>query len=593
MSDEPVQVTLSVRILFGAAEHSPFVRLVKARIDDIALVSVWLLLVVVALNVRPLLPIDETRYLTVAWEMWQRESFLVPLLNGEAYSHKPPLLFWLIDAGWSIFGVREWWGRLVAPLFGLAGLFTARQLAGAVWPDAPRRVELVPWLLLGCVAWALFTTVTMFDMLIVTFVALAMLGLVQVWHGRALLGWAMVAVALGLGGLAKGPVVLVYTLPPALLAPLWMRPHAIRWPAYYASLITAVVAGVALVLAWALPAARAGGPDYSQAILWGQTAGRVADAFAHERAWWWYLPVLPALWFPWILWPAAWRGVVAAARNPDSGVRMALVWLGSGLLVLSFISAKQPHYALPLFPAIAMLLAAGLERVTVGRWNAFLPATAVIAVGVALAGFAYWLRNTNGAIDLMDLPEFARSITPWFGVAVAIVGLLVLLNGKVRARAAVLALALQSAAIVVLVHLLGFLPIAFAYDVQPAAKFIFASQMSYGRTVAALEEYHGQFGFAGRLVRPLRIVSQDAALIWLDGDSRRRMVLFIDVPFPRWMQPEYQQPYRGRTLAIIDYNTWEAYVAWTRAEARRVAAAKDAPARLAPAATAPRPGQPD
>src|SRR6218665_1598985 len=47
-----------------------------------------------ALCVRGPLPVDETRYLAVAWEMWDRGSFLLPLLNGEPYAHKPPLLFW-------------------------------------------------------------------------------------------------------------------------------------------------------------------------------------------------------------------------------------------------------------------------------------------------------------------------------------------------------------------------------------------------------------------------------------------------------------------------------------------------------------------
>jgi hypothetical protein len=56
-----------------------------------AIACIWL---------RPLWPVDETRYASVAWEMWLRGDFLVPYINGEPYSHKPPLLFWLIHAGW-------------------------------------------------------------------------------------------------------------------------------------------------------------------------------------------------------------------------------------------------------------------------------------------------------------------------------------------------------------------------------------------------------------------------------------------------------------------------------------------------------------
>ena len=62
----------------------------------------WLAVVVAALFSRTLWPVDETRYASVAWEMWLRGDLLVPHLNGETYSHKPPLLFWLIQLGWSV-----------------------------------------------------------------------------------------------------------------------------------------------------------------------------------------------------------------------------------------------------------------------------------------------------------------------------------------------------------------------------------------------------------------------------------------------------------------------------------------------------------
>jgi len=75
-------------------------------------------IIVARVAALPLMPIDETRYLSVAWEMWQHHTFLVPTLNGEAYSHKPPLLFWLIQLGWWLFGTSDWVARLVIPPWG-------------------------------------------------------------------------------------------------------------------------------------------------------------------------------------------------------------------------------------------------------------------------------------------------------------------------------------------------------------------------------------------------------------------------------------------------------------------------------------------
>ena len=67
----------------------------------------WAILVVAGIALRPLLPVDETRYASVAWEMWTGGDYLVPHLNGETYSHKPPLLFWLMNLSWWIFGVND------------------------------------------------------------------------------------------------------------------------------------------------------------------------------------------------------------------------------------------------------------------------------------------------------------------------------------------------------------------------------------------------------------------------------------------------------------------------------------------------------
>ena len=81
----------------------------RPRICSLLLAG-WLLFAVASIWLRPLWPVDETRYASVAWEMWLRGDFLVPYINGEPYSHKPPLLFWLIHAG--LGGVRR--QRLVA-----------------------------------------------------------------------------------------------------------------------------------------------------------------------------------------------------------------------------------------------------------------------------------------------------------------------------------------------------------------------------------------------------------------------------------------------------------------------------------------------
>ena len=70
-------------------------------------ITAFLAVALFGILARPLLPVDETRYLTVAWEMREGGHWLVPRLNGEIYPHKPPLLFWLINLVWWVTGVSE------------------------------------------------------------------------------------------------------------------------------------------------------------------------------------------------------------------------------------------------------------------------------------------------------------------------------------------------------------------------------------------------------------------------------------------------------------------------------------------------------
>jgi len=219
--------------------------------------------------------------------MWQRGDFLVPHLNGEPYHHKPPLLFWLIHLSWTLFGVSEWAARLIPAVIGLVGALLAMPLAAQLWPGKRRLASLAAWVVFSTTFWTLWTSAVMFDLLVAVCAEVALLGMLMAWRGRIGPGWLIAGVGIGLGILAKGPVIFIYVLPAMLLAPWWMterRPGS--WLGWYAGVVGAIVLGAAIGLSWALPAAAAGGESYSNHLLWGQTAGRVVESFAHRRPIW-------------------------------------------------------------------------------------------------------------------------------------------------------------------------------------------------------------------------------------------------------------------------------------------------------------------
>jgi len=156
--------------------------------SNILLIFLWLFLVTTAFLCRPLMPIDETRYVSVAWDMWQSKSFLIPHLSGVPYSHKPPLFFYLIHLGWFIFGVNEWSARPPGPA--TVAVRTSYFQACSFCPAVAMPL------------WTVMTTLTMFDLLLTFFTLLGAEGFLLAGRGKRLTGWGLVAIAIGGGLLA-------------------------------------------------------------------------------------------------------------------------------------------------------------------------------------------------------------------------------------------------------------------------------------------------------------------------------------------------------------------------------------------------------
>ncbi|MFZ6044884.1 ArnT family glycosyltransferase [Pseudomonas sp. CR3202] len=501
------------------------------------------MLTLVGLHTRPLTPIDETRYISVAWEMWLRGEYLLPIKNGLPYSDKPPLLMWLYQAGWAIFGVNEWWPRLVSPLFSCASLLLTFALGRRLWPQRLGLPGAATLILTSCLLWILFSTSAMFDVMLACLALLAIFGIVLAAGGDARRGFMLFGVALGLGLLAKGPVILLHSIPVALLAP-WWRPGlaARRW---YAGLAIATLAGVAIALAWAIAAGLGGGEEYRRDIFWQQTAERMVHSFAHRRPLWWYLPLVPLVLFPWLFWPAFWRGARGLFRDgPDPASRFCLAWMVPVFIGFSLISGKQVHYLIPLFPAFALFAARAIDDRTEGI--AWIPLVA-IAAGAALVALG---------LDWIRLPKGGLAAPPGLWSAFA----LILLGPATWALAsrtrALTALALFGSSLAALLQSSLSAAIRADYDVTPLATAIHQAQAA-GRIVANGAQYHDQFHFAGRLQESLaEIESKEGLVAWLRAHPNDSAVIYLKNPSELDGLPTRAvQHYRGSVAALLDAPT--------------------------------------
>jgi len=156
-----------------------------------------------------------------------------------------------------------------------------------------------------------------------------------------------------------------------------------------------------------------------------------------------------------------------------------------------------------------------------------------------------------GAPVVLDKPAWLGALHPAWGgfllvLAIAVAGL----RPAPPARYVPL-LTLLSVCAITVIQLAVFPVAAPAYDLR-AASHLIAQAQAEGREIATVRQYHGEFGFYGRLVRPLVQLNATTALDWATRHPEGYLVITSgDMPdeFP---DAVYTQPYRNRHLAILE-----------------------------------------
>jgi 4-amino-4-deoxy-L-arabinose transferase-like glycosyltransferase len=392
---------------------------------------------------------DEPRYVEIAREMRLTGEYVLPHLNGAIYAEKPPLYFWLVA------GVE----RAIRPAaasdadaFALAGRAVSALAVAltALWIALLGRILFDPRT--GAIAAAIFITAILvvnlgqmgvIDPTFTCFTTLATLALVAYTGAerrgaRAALG-ALAALAMGAGVLAKGPLGLVLPIAAASLLGLGARRGRAGVP--IAPGAAGLAFGAAVGFGWLFLAQRAAGPDgawYLRRMTIEQNLGRVVESWSHKHGFLYYLPQLAWGFFPWVLFlPAAIAGAVRAEAKQG---RAVLLWAGALLLAFSAISGKRPGYILPLYPALALLVArrfAALDRGderagTLDRAARIAVGVAFLAAGVGLAIFPAVADRLSAVVPERSAPlvaEFVASLPPATGVLAVAIGALIAAMG--------------------------------------------------------------------------------------------------------------------------------------------------------------------
>jgi 4-amino-4-deoxy-L-arabinose transferase-like glycosyltransferase len=438
----------------------------------------WTLLIVFAatllyvLGVRTLVPPDEGRYAEMAREMFASGDWITTRLNGIKYFEKPPLQTWMNALSFTLFGVGEWQARLWTGLCGLLGVVmtyvAGRRVFGA-------RIGFYAALVLGSsFYWVAGSQANSLDMSLAAMMTLSLCGLLVAQRDGAtpleqrnwmLLCWAGMALAVltkGLIGLVLPGAVLVLYSAFARDLRIWTRLHLIK-----GLLLFLLIAAPWFVLV-ALK-----NPEQPHFFFIHEHFDRfLKTEHRREAPWWIFFALIAAGSLPWLGVLA--QSLVLGARrmsdadaDDDSGARvkgcfrprlLLFIWIVFITLFFTKSHSKLPGYIVPVFPALALLIAVYLDVGT--RRSRMLTAGLSALLGAALLALVPFMERLakHPGEDVIY-----AACQPWVlgaGLVLLVGGLLSMLYARQMVRdLSVLALAVAGFAGTQLL-LAGFEPIA-------------------------------------------------------------------------------------------------------------------------------------
>lgn len=304
----------------------------------------------------------EARVALTARVMLESGDWWIPHLAGQIRLQKPPLPYWTVAALWTLAdGYPVWMARLPEAAMGVMATWLVIDL-GQLWMG--RRIGL----LCGIVWISSFFVVSEFRKAMAD-PYLAFFTLVAVWawlkhdwiFNRPLFrrrtsgipatsGWILLFwVCIGLGILAKGPVILLH-VGAALFSYHMVVRRLPKWSAGHGLGI-----GVAVLLGLAWPVTVALNVENAWS-LWIHEIGGQASGARNPAPFYHYMVNLPVIAAPWSILTGV--GAVMALQRRHARLRWPLLWLGLTVLIFTVPGQKKNAYLLPEAVAITLLGAA-------------------------------------------------------------------------------------------------------------------------------------------------------------------------------------------------------------------------------------------
>ncbi|HWH47712.1 MAG TPA: hypothetical protein VN664_07925 [Burkholderiales bacterium] len=338
---------------------------------------------------------DEAYTFGVVYHLMQGGDWVVPMLAGEPFMEKSPLLYLtaaLFACVLSPFLPLHDGARLVTGAYmGLTFFFvalTARELYGG------NKGWMAALMLLGCGGLLARGHQLISDVALLTGMAMGLYGL-ALSARRPLPAGFWLGTGLGVMFLSTGmvePLILIVTvmLLPAV-SPYW------RTRVYARTVLIALATAAPWVLIWPI-ALHVRSPELFAQWFWTENMLRLKGLFSFnaDEEYFYYLNVLP--WFAWPALPFAlwtlWAEGRAGWRKP--GILLPLVAFAVCFAFLSLIGEARDVLGLPLLLPVSILAVACFETLRRGATNAYYWFAIMLFTFFILVGWFYWMAIDFG-----------------------------------------------------------------------------------------------------------------------------------------------------------------------------------------------------
>ncbi|EPG76025.1 dolichyl-phosphate-mannose-protein mannosyltransferase [Leptospira fainei serovar Hurstbridge str. BUT 6] len=389
----------------------------KFRFDSVFfLLSLYFLFLILGLGSFPLIDWDENIYGAASKGMFVSGDFFRITVNGQLFTEKPPLYFWLAAISYFTFGLNEFGTRFPSVLsavlaFGTIYFFGKRLRSskfGIIWALLYSS-SLLP-LVLARTAYI--------DHLFNTFIFLGAVGLCLydtdirkqtpgAWK------WLIAASAsMALAVLAKGPLGLCIPVASFIAMRIFERRFQI-------SIIHTAIGAVVFIGAvsvYYLTDYLLHGEEFLQGFLEFQRKLLTKSLESHTGPWFYHFIAALIGFFPWTPFLFAYISKGRREILKEDGIRqvslLMIAWTGIVLIIFSIVQTKLPHYSSSIYFPLSFFTALVLERfgaeLVLKKWIilSFLSFSCIVSVlFLGLPILANYLIR-SGFSDEKVFPEF-------------------------------------------------------------------------------------------------------------------------------------------------------------------------------------------